>query len=86
MVEDAQTARDWWSTLEEGEAGRHHRDALVLTAGVDLLDKYERHVGGDSTVLSSLYMWLARDGKRLLNGRALYPCGRGSRHHHHVAR
>ncbi|GJE64364.1 hypothetical protein LNAOJCKE_1568 [Methylorubrum aminovorans] len=97
MVEDAQTACDWWSTLGDflrlqrvapptglwpdhnalshGEAGRHHRDALALAAEVGLLEEYERHVVGDATVVSALYGRLARDGKKLLNGRAPCPCG-----------
>lgn len=100
-VEDAQTARDWWSTLGDflrlqrvaartrlwpdhnalshGEAGQHHRNALALAAEIGLLEEYECHVGGDATVVSALYGRLARDGKRVLNGRAPCPCGRRRR-------
>ena len=101
VVKDAQSARDWWSSLGEflrlqrvaartglwpdhnalshGEAGRHHRDALALADEIGLLDEYERHIGGDVTVVSSLHGRLAPDGKRLLNGRAPCPCGRHRR-------
>ncbi|WP_284209810.1 hypothetical protein [Methylorubrum aminovorans] len=46
-----------------------------MAAEVGLLEEYERHVVGDATVVSALYGRLARDGKKLLNGRAPCPCG-----------